>query len=196
MLQLPVGWDPGAHWREADFFGGLQQPWLRLEPVPRAPTTTYDGELAYGAAARAPEIGDPNVAATRMLARTGSVLGHLLANDNDVTDGSPARRSRPRRTAPAARPARRRPGARPRLHDPHRMDKVQVTGTDFVTLSGGSGTLTVTIVNGLEQPITVGLRARADSPDVKVEPPDPVSMQPGQRTTLRLDTTSRRACTR
>ena len=36
------------------------------------------------------------------------------------------------------------------------MERVQVTGTDFVTLSGGSGSLTVTLVNGLEQPITVG----------------------------------------
>ena len=48
----------------------------------------------------------------------------------------------------------------------------QVTGTDFVTLSGGSGSLTVTLVNGLEQPITVGLRARTDSPDVtRARPP-------------------------
>ena len=54
------------------------------------------------------------------------------------------------------------------------MDEVQVTGTDFVTLSGGSGSLTVTLVNGLEQPVTVGLRARTDSPDVKVATPDPV----------------------
>ena len=72
------------------------------------------------------------------------------------------------------------------------MDRVEVTGTDFVTLSGGSGSLTVTLVNGLQQPITVGLRARADSPDVKVEIPEPVSMQAGQRTTLRLQVTSRR----
>ena len=30
------------------------------------------------------------------------------------------------------------------------MDRVQVTGTDFVTLSGGSGPSTVTLVNGLD----------------------------------------------
>ena len=70
------------------------------------------------------------------------------------------------------------------------MERVQVTGTDFVTLSGGSGSLTVTLVNGLEQPITVGLHARTDSPQVKIETPEPVSMQPGQRTTLRLRVTS------
>ena len=70
------------------------------------------------------------------------------------------------------------------------MGRVQVTGTDFVTLSGGSGTLTVTLVNGLKQPITVGLRARADSAQVRIATPEPVSMEPGQRTTLRLRVTS------
>ena len=59
------------------------------------------------------------------------------------------------------------------------MERVQVTGTDFVTLSGGSGSLTVTLVNGLKQPITVGLRARADSPRVEVATPEPVRMEPG-----------------
>ena len=29
---------------------------------------------------------------------------------------------------------------------------MEVTGTDFVTLSGGSGSLTVTLVNGLQHP--------------------------------------------
>ena len=45
-------------------------------------------------------------------------------------------------------------------------------------------------MNGLEQPITVGLRARTDSPAVEVEAPEPVNMQPGERTTLRLQVTS------
>ena len=61
-----------------------------------------------------------------------------------------------------------------------------MTGTDFVTLSGGSGTLTVTLVNGLAQPIDVGLRTRTDDPSVRVESSDPVELGPGQRTTLRL----------
>ena len=44
------------------------------------------------------------------------------------------------------------------------MDRVQVTGTDFVTLSGGSGSLTVTLVNGLKQPITVGMQVAHRQP--------------------------------
>jgi hypothetical protein len=70
------------------------------------------------------------------------------------------------------------------------MDRVQVTGNDLVTLSGGSGTLTVTLVNGLRQPIDVGLRTRTDSPSVRVESHDAVALGPGQRTTVRLSVRS------
>ena len=192
VLQLPAGWNPGARWREADFFGGLDTPWTRLTPLPRDPSTTYAGKLPYGAAGRAAEVRSANVDATRVLVRTGGVMGRLLANDNDVADrltGAALQAS-----SYSARPTLGLAAEQVLALDAtarSQLDRIQVTGTDFVTLSGGSGTLTVTIVNGLEQPITVGLRARADSPDVRVESPDAVSMQPGQRTTLRLDVTSR-----
>ncbi|MBV9830596.1 MAG: hypothetical protein JOZ82_03310, partial [Marmoricola sp.] len=54
------------------------------------------------------------------------------------------------------------------------------------TLSGGTGTLTVTLVNGLRQPVDVGLLTRTHSPDVHVESAAPVELGPEQRTTLRL----------
>jgi hypothetical protein len=192
VVDIPGGWDPGPDWREADFFGGLQTPWVRLAPVPRGGSTPYDGELAYPRSQRAIEIGAANVEATRTLTRTSEVLGHLLANENDVTDrlsGASFQAS-----SYNARPTPRLAAEQVLALDAStrsQLSRVQVTGTDFVTLSGGSGSLTVTIVNGLKQPITVGLEARTDSPRVKVETPDePVSMQPGQRTTLRLQVTS------
>ena len=119
--------------------------------------------------------------------RTGDALGDLLANVNDVRDrltGAALQGS-----AYSARPTPRLAADQVRALDTDvraRMNRVQVTGTDFVTLSGGSGSLTVTLVNGLAQPIDVGLRTRTDSPDVRVESADPVALGPGQRTTLRL----------
>jgi hypothetical protein len=192
VVSLPPKWNPGPNWRAADFFGGLRVPWVRLAPVPRDATQTYEDELEYGRTQLAEEIPATNVAATRRLSHTSVTLGHLLANDNDVTD---------RLTGAALQASSY--GARRTLRlavdqvltldnaTRDQMDRVEVTGTDFVTLSGGSGALTVTLVNGLQQPITVGLRARTDSPDVEVEIPEPVSMQAGQRTTLRLQVTSR-----
>ncbi len=191
VVTLPGGWDPGPYWRQADFFDGLQTTWLRLAPVPRTPTTAYDAELAYDIGQLDQELGDSNVAATRALARTSDVLDDLLATESDVTDrlvGAALQGS--------SYNARRRPRSAAKLvraldaATRNQINRVQVTGSDFVTLSGGSGSLTVTLVNGLEQPITVGLRARTDSPEVEVEIPEPVSMQAGERTTLRLQVSS------
>jgi hypothetical protein len=191
VVTVPHGWNPGPDWRDADFFGGLRVPWLRMVPIPRGVTEPYDGELPYGRAQLADEIRASNVAATRRLAHTSTVLGNLLANDNDVTDkltGAALQAS-----SYSARPTLQLATDQVLALDATtrtQMNQVAVTGTDFVTLSGGSGSLTVTLVNGLKQPITVGLRARADSSDVKVVTPKPVSMQAGQRTTLRLKVAS------
>ncbi|MCW2818086.1 MAG: hypothetical protein JWR42_873, partial [Marmoricola sp.] len=189
---LPPRWDPGTDWRDADLFRGLQTPWTRLEGVPRDPTTSYAGTLAYPVGSRALEVPAANVRAARTLTLTGFTLGHLLASRNDVTErlvgaALQAASYSARPTAGLAAQQVLDLDAATR----RQMGRVQVTGTDFVTLSGGSGTVTVSIVNGLRQPITVGLRARADSSDVQVADPPVVSMQPGQRTTLRLDVTSR-----
>jgi hypothetical protein len=191
VFSFPASWNPGRYWRDADFFGGLEVPWLRLTSLPRGASTPYDGELPYGRTQLADEIGPTNVAATRGLVHTSTVLGHLLANDNDVTDrldGAALQAS-----AYSAKPTPGLAADQVRaLDDSTRaeMARVQVTGTDFVTLSGGSGSLTVTLVNGLKQPITVGLRARSDSSEVKVQTPEPVSMQAGERTTMRLRVSS------
>jgi hypothetical protein len=191
VFSFPAAWNPGLYWRDADFFGGLQVPWLRLAPLPRSATQSHGGELTYGRTQLADEVGPSNVAATRALVRTSTVLGHLLANDNDATDrlaGAALQAS-----SYSAKPTLTLAADQVRaLDDATRgqLDRVQVTGTDFVTLSGGSGSLTVTLVNGLEQPITVGLRAHSDSSEVKVQPPEPVKMQAGERTTMRLRVSS------
>ncbi len=190
VVTFPMRWDPGPRWRAAEFFEGLETGWSTLAPLPPDPATTYPDELPYGSDQFAEEVGDANVSATRMLMQTSAVLADLLADTTSVTD---------RLTGAALQSSAYGARSSPRLAASlvlaldesarGQMEKVQVTGTDFVTLAGGSGTLTVTLVNGLKQPITVGLRARADA-EVKIEAPEPVSMQPGQRTTLRLPVTS------
>ena len=191
VVALPPRWDPGPGWREADFFGGLETGWSRLAAVPRGATTTYDGELAYSREQRADEIGPSNIRATRTLVRTSGVLDDLLANVNDVTERLTG--AALQAAAYSARISPRLAAAQVREIDATvraQMERVEVSGTDFVTLSGGSGSLTVSLVNGLEQPITVGIAARTGNERVRVEAPDPVRMQPGERTTLRLHVTS------
>ena len=120
VVALPARWDPGPAWREADLFGTLSQArWLRLAPLDRAATTTYDGKLPYGRNQLVQEIGQTNVDATRSLVRTGAVLGHLLDNDNDVRDTLTGAAIAPRPTAPARTGAW--PSTRPRTWRPARV---------------------------------------------------------------------------
>ena len=65
------------------------------------------------------------------------------------------------------------------------LSRVRVTGTELVSLSSGSGDITVTLVNDLDQPVTVGLRAETDA-EVQVDTGEPVELGPGQRSTQRL----------
>jgi hypothetical protein len=191
VVGLPPKWDPGPGWREADFFGGLQTSWSRLAPVPRGATTTREADLDYSRAQRADELGPANIRATRTLVRTSGVLDDLLVDVTEVTQRLTG--AALQATAYSARPSPGLAAAQVRALDTNvrdQMRRVEVTGTDFVTLSGGSGSLTVSLVNGLEQPITVGLAARTGNARVRVEAPEPVRMQPGERTTLRLQVTS------
>jgi hypothetical protein len=188
VVRFPMRWDPGGAWRQARFFSALQQPWTRLVPVQTSGgSTTDDDDLVYGRAQRSAELGTANITATRGLVHTGDVLADLLANANDVRDrltGAALQGS-----AYSARPSPRLAAEQVRDLDRtvrSRMNRVRVTGTDFVTLSGDTGTLTVTLVNGLRQPVDVGLRTRTDSSAVHVESAAPVALGPNQRTTLRL----------
>ncbi len=191
VVALPKRWDPGADWQQADFFDGLRSaPWVRLAGLPGDATTPLETELRYGSTAREAEVPDRNVVATRTLLRTAGVLGHLLATDNDVTDrlGGAAFAASSYHARPRPRVAAGQVDA---LNDATRatMDQVHVTGTDLVRLSGGSGVLTMTLVNGMEQPVTVGLAARTTG-GVRIETPAPIQMGPGQRATMRLPVTS------
>ena len=190
VVELPDDWDPGAHWKSADFFSGLNLSWLDLVSLDRAPvgsTPTFDAALGYPAAQRRDEVTLANVSATRTLVTTASVMGQLLRSTNDVQHALTTMA-----LEAVSYHARRDPArARDQVLDANiamrtRLDRVSVVGTDFVTLSGGAGTLTVTLVNQLDQPITVGIKPRTNSSDVHIDAPKPLEMAPGQRSVLRL----------
>jgi len=71
-----------------------------------------------------------------------------------------------------------------------RMGKVRLEGPPFVMMSGESGPILVTLVNGLDEPVTVGVRTQTSSHDLTVSKIDPVTLGPGRRTALRLHATS------
>jgi hypothetical protein len=189
VVELPTTWDPGPAWQRADFFAGLNLPWLDLVPLDRTPDTTplFDAALGYPASERRAEIGMPNVSATRSLVATASVLGQVLRSTNDVREGLTGIALE----GVSLHARRDRDQARAQVLETNtamrsRLAGVSVVGTDFVTLSGGTGTLLVTLVNQLDQPISVGIKARVSGSGVHIKVPTQLELAPGQRTVLPL----------
>jgi hypothetical protein len=190
VVELPPGWDPGSDWQSARFFSSLKLPWLNLValgPNNDPGTPTFDAALGYPDAQRKLEVPDSNVATARRLTQTATALTQLLQSDNDVAHdlaGIALNAVSVQARTDAVDARIRVITTNTAFRD--RIGKVEVLGTDFVTLSGGSGTLAVTLVNGLDQPVLVGVEPHTSTPGVTIQASKPVRMSPGERTVLRL----------
>ncbi len=67
------------------------------------------------------------------------------------------------------------------------MAQVQIEGPQFVMMSGESGPIQVTLVNGLDEPVTVGLRVTTPGSSLRIDQVKPVRLGPGRRTSIRLE---------
>ena len=190
VVELPPGWDPGPDWQSADFFSSLDQPWL--DPVALGPNTnratpTFSAALGYPGAQQRLEIPVPNITAARALAQTTTALSQLLQSENTVAHdlagialGSVSVNARADVVEARLQVLDTNTAVRKRI------GKVEVLGTDFVTLSGGSGTLAVTLVNGLDQPVLVGVDPHSSTSSVRIARARPAKLAPGERTVVRL----------
>lgn len=188
VVTLPDDWDPGAFWQQADFTGGLETDWLDLAPLPSGATGQDRPELRYTRADQRAEIDGRLIGAAQRLLDAGDVLASLLETDNNV-----ALRLRAMAFGGASYSSRADQSAAGSLLTTMTdtvttlTDKVHVVGTEFVTLSGGSGTITVSLLNDLPQPIRIGLDVSArDKDNLSFEEIEPVTLAPQQRTTMRL----------
>jgi len=193
VVSTPALWDPGTDWRTADFFAGLQVPWLQQQTIPGVLAGASSTEmstpprLVYPRSAHRAELPPANLKASRGLSHTATLLSGLLTEQPGVNafltkaamlDSSVLVRDHPG----TARALALRTTDRMRSL----MHKVRIDGPSFVTLSSQEGSIAVTVVNGLQQPVTVGVKAYTGSPDLSISSPDPVSLGPGQRASVRL----------
>jgi hypothetical protein len=195
VVSVPERWDPGADWREASFFEGLDVPWIRQVDVPFAQAISrpgdFDGRLTYSRAVRRREIPVPNILAAQELNAAGSVLADLLTR-NDTIDEQVGRAA----MLGASTNARRRPHraqvmTRRISEEMHgRLEQVYVESSALVTMSSETGNFSVTVVNGLDEPVTVGIEAATGSDELEIRAPDLVSLGAGQRASVRLAVTS------
>ena len=197
----PETWDPGSDWRIADFFAGLDVDWITTRDIPGvlANAEFRDGEtpqtaesLVYPRSQRRNEIPVPNLIATKELSETGDVFANLLTRNDSVDEflgksallaSSATVRRRPRPAAALARETTR--------DIRNRMEEVRIDGQPFVVMSSEEGTLAVTIINDLQEPVTVGIEADTGSVNLVIPSPDPVELGPGERATVRLRATSK-----
>jgi hypothetical protein len=201
VVMLPTRWDPGAGWERAEFFEGLGVPWLTavqagtvLDQAAAETLSPNSGRLRYREASEAAEIPAVNFVTAAELVANGRTL-EVLLTQNDLVDEDLAglaylgtsvqRRVRPARAANEV--AAIADGVE-RL-----MSKVTVTGPTFVTMTSEDGPFQVSLSNGLDQPVAVGVRARAVGTDqIQIDPIEAVELAPGGRRTVRMHANSSR----
>ena len=193
VANLPAGWDPGTDWRQAHFFAALRQPWLALTAAPSGITAPrWTGTPAYPASARRAEIGIDGVTAARSLQRVGDDYSDALVTPGDTAEVfsrialesvSLQARQNPHVAATQVRSVSGGLLAR--------LAGIRIVSSPFVTLSGSSGTFVVTLVNALDVPVHVGIRATATGHMVVTGPMD-LRLPAGQRTTVKIRTSAPR----
>lgn len=191
VVSTPQRWDPGPSWRAADFFDGLDVPWLRqvdlnqvlAGAVPERVSTAPE----YPQRQAAKEVPFPNQLATQELIRTGAVYAELLADNEsvrvDVAKAAMLASSYSARPRPGAALTRAR-GTTLRIRRTMRL--VDIDGPPFVMMSSERGPIAVTVVNNLDDPVTVKLEAVTQRDDLTIKDSDPITLRPGQRTPVRL----------
>ncbi len=200
VVSTPPYWNPGKAWAQADFFPGLDQPWLRMVDLPTVVSTATpppggdtSGEnvAAYPRADREAQLPLANLLATKRLSATGTTYGRMLV-DNDTVEGSLSR------TAMLASSQNVRDDADQALSQVNstndyvrgQMQGVRIEGPSFVMMSSETGPIQVTLVNDLDQTVKVGVATQTRSPGLTIDKVEPRTLGPGQRTAIRLQATS------
>ena len=191
IVGIPEDWGPGADWQQADFFGGLDVPWLQQvdlrSVLARGPGPVNTALPVYPLAERRAHVPAANLLATKDLVRTGSTYAELLTYNDTVRDelaetamlgSSYGARSRPARALNLTRSL----ANQVRLT----MDRVVVEGPSFVMLSSDTGPIAVALTNNLDETVTVRIEALTGNDGLSIVAPAAITLRPAQRTPVRL----------
>jgi hypothetical protein len=185
----PAGWDPGRDWRQADLFGALDQPWLRLggpsgpsTTAPRRRHLTYRHGSAGPRSARAwsgPRTGPwsrPRCTRDALTEPDGAVDGYTrLALQSDVV---------PRPDTTGSAPSATRSSCAQDISDSLRG--IRVVGSPFVTMSGQDRQLRGD-PGQRPRPAGAGRDPRPHQQlAAPIDTPNTVTLPAKQRTTVRL----------
>ncbi|KRF37595.1 DUF6049 family protein [Nocardioides sp. Soil805] len=188
VLELPDDWFPQD---SSDLFDALDVSWLR--PVPLSDITSRPAsslsaaDLSYTEEDAATELGASSFTAAEGLRRKASVMAGVLSSPNLVrqqaTDESLTTLSVRQRDRQGAAVLSARAAA---AHLDAQLASIDVVTPSSVTLSSEDGTLGATVVNGLDQPVTVMVGSDSDG-SLEVAESDVLNLAPGARSRLLLD---------
>ena len=186
LVMLPETWTPD---RPKAFFGGLGVPWLSLTAasslVSDRPLATE--QLDYPAEQRAAELPAANFETAQRLAEAGRLLANVLTDndevDQDVNDQVLTSLSYGNR--PHAEQVRRR-GEQSITWIGRRTRAVRVQAPRGVTLASTTGKIGTTVINRLDQPVTISLKAITDA-TLSIDTPTSIHLPPGDSQTVLLD---------
>lgn len=186
-------WDPGPFWPSAGFFSAFDASWLRM--------ATLDSQLARGPFESAPRLAPARAPAQTLsptlldtaedIVRRARVLRAVGGDDPTLracSDQSVALavseywRADPDTGEALAKGELAGLGAR--------LNRITVEGPDFVTLSSNSGRFPITLTNGLDQPVRVGVRITADDGSMTFDDIGPVDLRRRDSTTFTVRTTA------
>jgi hypothetical protein len=186
VVVLPQGWVPQ---RRRAFFAGLDLDWVDLaDPAALTSSSPLDADsLDYPPEQRAAELPAANFAATEAFVDAGTTLATVISRDAELdervlvealTSVSYANRA-------AADAVRARTEASLRWLQ-RRLSAVKVRAPRGVTLSGATGGIGTTVINRLDHPVTVSLKAITDA-SLQVDTPAAIELAARSSQTVVLD---------
>jgi hypothetical protein len=193
VVTLPTVWRGED---AASFFADLQQPWLDLVPTDEVADRSASGvkaaNLAYNESDRAAELDVANFTAATRATDAAALLEQVLTlqtrleasvREEVLVTLSGQHRERPVLAMKAA--ARTEESLRDELR------KIRIEVPKAVTLSSDSGKLGATLVNGLDQPVTVRVRPTTDGQlTLSLESDSTRNLGPDARSVLRYRATT------
>lgn len=181
-------WNPGPQWANGFLSEAFEAPFTTgtsLESVLTRPLTTYRGKVAL-AADRTLSRGQLEAAAD-IVAR-GNALSSVIPQSDSVDDAlaqdvASVLGIRWRRDSATGT------GIAKRLADEAgaELRKITIKGPPSVTLSSSKGGFPITILNGTDETIRVGVSLESSNPALTVPDVKPVDIAAGERRTLTVD---------
>ena len=196
VVSMPEYWNPGSAWETSRFFAALDTSWLRLVDLPTvvsaAPVRRRSQALEYPVSDAAAQLPKSNLVTSRELVATAGTYANLL-----VADGAAVERGLGRiallgssTTARDAPLRARMDTSRTTRYVRAKMARVRVEGPEFVMMSGEVGPIQVTLVNGLDQRVRVGLTVSTLGSDLSIDDVAPRTLAPRGRASVRLEARS------